>query len=103
MTGNEMLAQLGQRMEDATVTATSGLLTLSQSYTIDTFVAGDDFTAVAGVTGSTGLTFTSLGITPTVWANGSQLSTSAEFTPQTRLDALNNAQLRIILLLPHPY
>jgi hypothetical protein len=100
MTGNEMLAQLGQRMEDATVTATSGLLTLSQSYTIDTFVAGDDFTAVAGVTGSTGLTFTSLGITPTVWANGSQLSTSAEFTPQTRLDALNNAQLRVSGLLP---
>ncbi|MFA6358763.1 MAG: hypothetical protein WCY09_08935 [Candidatus Omnitrophota bacterium] len=51
---------------------TSGTLVIGQEYTIDTFVAGDNFTNVGG-TNVTGNVFVATGATPTTWANSSSL------------------------------
>jgi len=51
---------------------TSGTLVTGKEYTIDTFVAGDDFANVGG-TNATGNTFVATGTTPTTWANSSIL------------------------------
>jgi hypothetical protein len=51
---------------------TSGTLVAGQEYTIDTFVAGDDFANVGG-TNVTGNVFAATGTTPTTWTNSSSL------------------------------
>jgi hypothetical protein len=51
---------------------TSGALVTGQEYTIDTFVAGDDFANVGG-TNETGNVFVATGTTPTTWTNSSSL------------------------------
>jgi hypothetical protein len=51
---------------------TSGTLVMGKEYTIDTFVAGDDFANVGG-TNVTGNTFVATGTTPTTWTNSSSL------------------------------
>jgi hypothetical protein len=51
---------------------TSGTLTVGKHYTIDTFVAGDDFTNIDG-TNESGTSFVATGTTPTTWTNGSSL------------------------------
>ena len=59
---------------------TSGLLIVGRKYTINTFVAGDNFTSVAsvvsGTINTTGCVFIATGITPTVWTNESILTSS---------------------------
>ena len=56
---------------------TSGTLLAGQEYTIDTFVAGDDFsniaTVVSGTINTTGCIFVATGTTPTTWTNSSSL------------------------------
>mgnify|MGYP006318116807 CR=1 FL=1 len=54
-------------------TQTSGVLEVGVSYTIITFVAGDNFTNVGG-TNVTGAIFTATGTTPTTYTNGSTLA-----------------------------
>lgn len=56
----------------STSSQTSGALIVGHSYTIRTFVAGDDFVNVGG-TNVTGNIFTASGTTPTVYTNGSTL------------------------------
>jgi hypothetical protein len=51
---------------------TSGTLVVGKEYTIDTFVAGDDFANVGG-TNVSGNTFVATGTTPTTWTNSSSL------------------------------
>ena len=53
---------------------TSGFLKHGESYTITTFVSGDDFTNLGASANSTGQTFTATGTTPTTWTNGSTLT-----------------------------
>ena len=55
------------------VTQTSGVLEVGVSYTIITFVAGDNFTNVGG-TNVTGNVFVATGTTPTTYTNGSTLA-----------------------------
>ena len=59
---------------------TSGLLMIGRKYTINTFVAGDNFTSVAsvvsGTINTTGCVFIATGTTPTVWTNESILTSS---------------------------
>lgn len=59
---------------------TSGLLIVGRKYTINTFVAGDNFTSVAsvvsGTINTTGCVFIATGTTPTVWTNESILTSS---------------------------
>lgn len=59
---------------------TSGLLVVGRKYTINTFVAGDNFTSVAsvvsGTINTTGCVFIATGTTPTVWTNESILTSS---------------------------
>ena len=52
-------------------TATSGSLTTSKRYQIETYVAGDDFANLGAAENATGVVFTSSGTTPTDWTNGS--------------------------------
>ena len=54
-------------------TQTSGVLEVGVSYTIITFVAGDNFTNVGG-TNVTGNVFVATGTTPTTYTNGSTLA-----------------------------
>ena len=54
-------------------TATSGALTTSKRYQIETYVAGDDFANLGAAENATGVVFTSSGTTPTDWTNGSTL------------------------------
>jgi len=51
---------------------TSGTVVIGQEYTIDTFVAGDDFVNIGG-TNVTGNVFVATGATPTTWTNSSSL------------------------------
>ena len=59
---------------------TSGLLVVGRKYTINTFVAGDNFTSVAsvvsGTINTTGCVFIATGTTPNVWTNESILTSS---------------------------
>ena len=59
---------------------TSGLLIVGRKYTINTFVAGDNFTSVAsvvsGTINTTGCVFIATGTTPTTWTNESILTSS---------------------------
>lgn len=56
---------------------------IGEFYTIDTYVAGDDFSNVANVIvgniNETGCQFEATGVTPTNWSNGSTLSSSGGF------------------------
>jgi len=54
------------------IALTSGTLVPGKQYTIDTFVAGDDFANVGG-TNVTGNSFVATGTTPTTWTNASSL------------------------------
>ena len=54
-------------------TATSGALTTSKRYQIETYVAGDDFANLGAAENASGVVFTSSGTTPTDWTNGSTL------------------------------
>ena len=51
----------------------SGTLVIGQSYFINLFKAGDDFTNVGASSNATGVSFFATGTTPTIWANGSAL------------------------------
>lgn len=59
-------------------TATSGTLNIGQTYSITTFVSGDDFSNVASVQSGTintnGCVFIATGEEPTNWTNSSELS-----------------------------
>ena len=61
--------------------ATSGTLTTGTEYTINKFVASDDFTNIGG-TNVTGNTFTATGTTPTTWTNSSVVSETNTYTPE---------------------
>ncbi len=63
-----------------TVATTSGSLVVGIAYRITDFQAGDNFTDVAGTTGTTGLEFIAIGTTPNVWTNSSILNTMVECT-----------------------
>lgn len=54
---------------------TSGVLVVGVTYTITTFVAGDDFINVGG-TNVNGNVFVATGTTPTTWTNSSSLQAS---------------------------
>jgi hypothetical protein len=54
-------------------TATSGALTTSKRYQIETYAAGDDFANLGASENATGVVFTSSGTTPTDWTFGSTL------------------------------
>jgi len=60
--------------EVAPAAITSGLLVVGMRYTLTTFVAGDDFLNVGAALNQTGQIFIATGITPTVYANGSTLT-----------------------------
>lgn len=55
---------------------TSGSLIVGDTYTIKTFVAGDNFTNVGAGSNSSGVTFIATGTTPTTWTNSSILVNS---------------------------
>jgi hypothetical protein len=64
---------VAEKHKKASQTAlTSGTVKTGQEYTIDTFVAGDDFTNIGG-TNVTGNVFVATGTTPTTWSNSSSL------------------------------
>lgn len=69
-------------VNQTTSSQTSGVLIVGHSYTIKTYVAGDDFVNVGG-TNVTGNTFTASGTTPTNYTNGSTLvdNTLSVITP----------------------
>lgn len=58
---------------------TSGTLIVGQVYTIQTYVAGDDFANVGG-DNTSGDLFIATGTTPTNWSNGSTLSVPGNLT-----------------------
>lgn len=63
--------------------ATSGLLTSTKRYQIQTFVAGDDFTNLGAAENASGVIFTASGTTPTDWTNGStviEITTDVAFS-----------------------
>jgi len=68
----------------APTAATSGLLIIGETYTITTFVAGDNFTNVAnivsGTINTTGCVFIATGTTPTTWTNASTLTNAGNPT-----------------------
>lgn len=51
--------------------ATSGTLTTSKRYQIETYVSGDDFANLGAAENASGVIFTASGTTPTDWTNGS--------------------------------
>lgn len=53
--------------------ATGGSLTIGQTYTINTYNSGDDFTNVGAPSNATGVKFIATGDTPADWTNSSQL------------------------------
>jgi hypothetical protein len=62
----------GNVQDQTLVPQTSGVLIIGNTYTIETFVTGDDFTNVGG-TNVTGNIFTATDTTPNDWTNGSSL------------------------------
>ena len=62
------------------ISQTTGTITTGQAYRITTFVAGDDFTNVGAGSNATGVEFIATGTTPTVYTNGSTLTTMLEST-----------------------
>ncbi len=61
---------------------TLGTLTIGVEYTINKFVASDDFTNVGAASNATGVTFTAIAVTPTTWTNSSVLSATNTYTPE---------------------
>ena len=55
---------------------TSGVLIEGNTYTIKTYIAGDDFTNIGGVNTS-GNTFVATGTTPTTWTNESEVKAAS--------------------------
>lgn len=68
--------------QGAAAVATSGTLTEGETYRIETFESGDDFTNVGAASNATGVEFVATGTTPTTWSNSSevvQLSAKTNF------------------------
>ena len=55
---------------------TSGAIVPGLTYTITNYAAGDDFKNVGAQSNATGIIFFATGTTPTVWTNGSTLTSS---------------------------
>lgn len=53
---------------------TSGTLTIGETYQIETFETGDDFTNVGASSNTTGVVFVATGTTPTTWTNGTAIT-----------------------------
>lgn len=57
------------------VSVTSSPITIGTTYYIDTYATGDDFTSVGAPSNTQGTKFIATGTTPSIWSNGSQLTT----------------------------
>ena len=75
-----LLSQTGPIALQTDINGFGGQFLIGDFYTIDTYVAGDDFSNVANVIvgniNETGCQFEATGTTPTNWSNGSTLSSS---------------------------
>jgi hypothetical protein len=71
--GDDVIDIYDNRISYTFVQETSGTLKVGLTYTIETYVAGDDFTNVGASSNATGVTFVATGTTPTTWANNSNL------------------------------
>lgn len=71
-------------------TTTSGLLELSETYRIEKYESGDDFTNVGATSNETGVEFLTTGQTPTDWTNGSALR---KISPASCFDYQNSDTL----------
>ena len=61
------------------IAVTSGTLVVGRLYTITDYNLGDDFTNVGASSNATGVQFTAIGTTPTIWTNGSTLESQAVY------------------------
>ena len=59
---------------------------IGETYTIDNYVEGDDFTNIGATGNATGNTFSAIGEIPNNWTNGSQITSSGNLI----VDVLEN-------------
>jgi hypothetical protein len=74
---------------------TSGTLTVGETYRIDTYVTGDDFTNVGAASNESGVEFEATGTTPTTWTNESSLRATGSATLSDTSDLPASGYVRI--------
>jgi len=73
----------GETLQEIAVT--SGTLIVGRIYIITDYNIGDNFTNVGASSNATGIQFTAIGTTPSVWTNGSTLESQAVYQIQPYL------------------
>jgi hypothetical protein len=74
---------------------TSGTLTVGETYRIDTYVSGDDFTNVGASSNASGVEFEATGTTPTTWTNESSLRATGSATLDDTSDLPDTGYVKI--------